>query len=66
MLSKVIVHLEGSSLPSVYPEAFTFQKKSLICVCFVNKKGTRCVHKYPVDHIFRLTEEYPLTDHGEK
>lgn len=62
----VKIHNQHGSDPIVYPEAKAcFQKVDMFCVYFTNKDGQGETHKYPMQHIFRVENSYPPSDHGE-
>ena len=55
---RVSVHLLTAGNPKVYKEAEgTYTKEGFYGVIYI-KDGVRTCDKYPVDHIFRVTEDY--------
>lgn len=63
----VKIKTQQASEPIIYPNALgTFQKVDMFCVFFMTEDGKRMTHKYPMCNIFRVENEYPTTDHGEK
>jgi hypothetical protein len=56
----VEIQLKESSNPIVYENAINaYTKGPLYCVLFVNSSGRRVTHKFPVQSIFRIIEDYP-------
>jgi hypothetical protein len=54
----VEVQLTLTSQPIIYDKAVsTYTKGDLFCVLFKGKDGLQ-VHKYPLNTIFRVTEDY--------
>ena len=59
---KIEIQREESSLPIVYDNVLNaYTKGKLYCVLFTNKDGKRQTHKYPINSIFRVVEDYPET-----
>ena len=57
---KVEIQRNESSLPIVYEEVINaYTKGQMYCILFVNKKGERVTHKFPLPSIFRIIEDYP-------
>jgi len=55
----VKIHLEKQGSGVTYTNVKNcYQKGSMYCVEFINDEGSRKVHKYPIDHIFRTEEPY--------
>ena len=54
---KVIIWLNNSSQPLHYDAINAYTKDSFYCVLFM-KGDIPLVHKYPIDSIFRIQEEY--------
>lgn len=53
--TRVLVHLYSQSQPVVIEKACnTYQKGDLFCVL---QEGGKTVYKFPLQHIFRITEE---------
>lgn len=56
---KVEVQLEKSSQCITYKDCInTYTKGALYCVLFQNSEGERVTHKYPIQNIFRVIEDY--------
>jgi hypothetical protein len=56
----VEIQLKESSMPIVYENAINaYTKGPLYCVLFVNSNSKRVTHKFPVQSIFRIIEDYP-------
>jgi biotin synthase-like enzyme len=53
----VEVWLYQTSEPIVHEAKNTYQKGSMFCVYCTNGK----VYKYPIEHIFRIVEDYQTT-----
>lgn len=63
---RVVVRTQQASEAIEYPAALgTYQKCDLLCVFFVDSQGVRKTHKYPVQNLFRVEEDYPETDKGK-
>jgi hypothetical protein len=55
---KIEIQRNETSQPIIYEDALNaYTKGPLYCVMFV-KDGKRMTHKYPVDHLFRVIEDY--------
>jgi hypothetical protein len=62
---RVKIHTQQSSTPVTYPDAeCIFEKCSMMCVVFTGEHG-RTTHKYPIQNIFRIENDYPVVDHGK-
>ena len=58
MTKQVSVHLLTAGNPKVYEKAEgTYTKEGFYGIIYENN-GKRVVDKYPVEHIFRVTEDY--------
>jgi len=57
---RVEVHLESSSEPCVYEDAYAaYQKGDMMCVAYKDKKtGVFQTDKYPLSHIYRVRNTY--------
>ena len=63
----VKLHLKSASNLIEYPSVkSTYVKGSFYCIRFVVDDDNCQVDKYPIQDIFRTTETYNKTDHGEK
>lgn len=63
---KVEITLETTGQPIVYPNCIgVYYKCGFYCIRFI-KEGQPVVHKYPIQNIFRIEEDYPLSNHGDK
>lgn len=61
---RVTVHLYSQSQPIVMDNVHnTYQKGTLFCVLF---EDGRTVHKFPIEHIFRIIEEEKKGRDGRK
>lgn len=59
MTKRVSVHLLTAGNPKVYEEAEgTYTKEEFYGVIYQDSEGKRVCDKYPVNHIFRVTEDY--------
>lgn len=55
---KVTVHLKEASQPIIYEKARnTYTKGLMLCVEY-EPNGERMVDKYPINSVFRVTEDY--------
>lgn len=54
---EVRLFMMAASQPMVYDALNTYSKDGMYCILFKGKSG-RTVHKYPIDHIFRVEESY--------
>lgn len=59
----VKIWLYLSNEPIIHENAQTYQKGMMFCV-FEVEKGIVC--KYPIEHIFRVVESYPVKDQEHK
>lgn len=62
-MNKIKVWLYKSSNPIIHKDSMSYQKGSLFCV-YEPKKQT--VFKYPIEHIWRIQENYPDSDREHK
>lgn len=53
---EIIVWLVNSSQPIIHKDSTAYQKGSFYCVYDLD---ANIVFKYPVDHIWRISESYP-------
>ncbi len=59
MTKRVSVHLLTAGNPKVYEAAEgTYTKEGFYGVIYENLDGKRVCDKYPVNNIFRVTEDY--------
>lgn len=59
MTKRISVHLLTAGNPKVYKTAEgTYTKEGFYGIIYQDDTGKRMVDKYPVDHIFRVTEDY--------
>jgi hypothetical protein len=57
---KIEIQRNESSNPIVYDNAINaYTKGKLYCVLFINSENRRVTHKFPINSIFRIVEDYP-------
>ncbi len=54
----VLIWRERTSKPVKYDAIDAYQKGDMYCVTYIDKNQIKAVDKYPIDHLFRVTEEY--------
>lgn len=63
---KVKIQRNESSLPIIYDNVINaYTKGKLYCVLFDNE-GQRKTHKFPINSIFRIVEDYPESKRIQK
>ena len=57
----VIIHLIDQAQPIVYENVQNaYVKAGMYCICLTE----HIVHKFPIDHVWRLVEKYEPHDRG--
>ena len=59
-MPRIEIQRNESSEPIVYDEVINaYTKGPMYCILFINSKGERVTHKFPVLSLFRVIEQYP-------
>lgn len=60
---KIEIQRNESSYSIVYENVINaYTKGNLYCVFFVNSKQERVTHKFPLCSLFRIIEDYPISE----
>lgn len=58
-MKRIVVYFQLASSPKEYTNVLnTYEKGGMFCVLFADDSGKKKVHKYPLNSIFRVEEDY--------